>query len=1199
MALNTRIRALRYLLYIIAAWLILGLIGYLALPSVIKNVAIKQTEEKIGRKLEIGKVNVNLFNLKLDADDIVLYEPDQTTPAFSLKSLTVNASIASLFRLAPVLDELKLVSPKAHIVRLSSKDIGVYNFSDILDRIAAMPPSEGKTSFALGNIQLEQGDIQFDDKVTGKSIHVATLNVGIPYISNFNSKVDTFVQPNLSASINGTPFALTGRSKPFTDSHETTLAIDIDKLDIVSYLPFVPAALPVQLQSAILSTKLDLSFNQKENQPTILLTGDITLDNVAVADKAKAPLFKTSRASVTLHNLDVLKVSGAIDKATIEAPEVWASMDAKGQINWVNAFASAPAKPAATNAVKDTATDTAAQETSSPAITLHQFTVNNGKVHWSDLANAKPRQQVELSNVSIDAKEISTVADAVPGNVSITATENSHGNLAFTGTVNPTTLQIDGKVALKDIVLAGYQNYVNPHLNAAVTGKLSGQTDIALKDAQLTLANLGLSVEQIKLTPKQTGAVTIKAITAENGNVDIGKRQFNLTALKIAGLQGALKRDKDGQLNFSTWLPADTSGAKAAPASKPAAKEVPWVAKLGTLAISDSSLTYNDETSGARQLLQISAINVKLDNLSSEFNTVNKINAQAKFNRNGQLSITGQSAAGFKKVDLNIDAKNLPVAPWQAFFTEFVNVNITRGNVSAKGSVALTPPIGNTPFALVYKGHAGLTNFRILDKNTDTDFLRWKNIDLSGVDVDIGKTRPVILVNKVTLSDFFARAVLSEKGRLNLQDIMVSDDNEETASTTVAKTTTSKEPVTSSEQPANAPRIRVGQIAMADGNINFTDNFIQPNYRVNMTGLRGSIGTINSEKIDPAEVDIQGKVDDDAPLVISGAINPLFKPLFLDIKGSAHGIEMTRLTPYSTKYAGYPIEKGKLSMDISYKIENDKLVAENGLKIEQLTFGNHIAGPDATKLPVMLAVSLLKDRNGTIDVNLPVSGSLSDPQFSIGGVIMRVFINLIVKAVTSPFALIGSMFGSSEELSNVQFAAGSAELNPEIIKRMDMINTAMVDRPGLKLDILGRADPKADEAGIAEDRLNRQMRALKRQSMPAGQRNAEAATTLTPQEEVKYLTEVYKKAKFDKPSNAIGFAKSLPPEEMKALIIQNTPVNKDDLQTLAMNRADAIRNYMQREGNIPADRMYLIAPKLTTDDIKGGGNGARVDFSLK
>jgi hypothetical protein len=1206
MAFITRTRALRYFIIAIAAWLALALITYLALPSYIRNLAITQTEAQIGRKLEIGKVNFNLFTLTVTADDIVLYEPDQTTPAFSLASLTANASITSVLRLSPVLDKLTLVTPKAHIVRTSSQDSGTYNFSDILERIAAMPPSEGKTEFAIGNIEIKQGDIQFDDKVTGKSIHVDTLEVGIPYISNFSSSINTDVQPKLSANINGTPFALAGRSKPFSDTQETVLAIDIEQLDIVSYLPFVPAKLPVQLQSAILTTKLDLSFNQKDAHPEITLSGDIIADKVAVADNSKQPLFKTERAAVTLNNFNVINLAGTIDAINIQSPQVWAALDAKGNMNWVQAFANNPASPSKTTPAKSDTTDT---PSTPPAITVQHLVVGNGTVYWRDQANAKPRLETTLSQLNIDAKGISTIADAPAGTVTLSATEGKTGQLNFNGTVQAATSTVAGQVSLQSIALTNYQPYVNPYLNATVSGNLSAQVGVNLKDGQFTVSDANATIDDLKLATKQAGAITIKQIAATNGNADIAARTAHLDTFRISGLNGDIRRNKDGQLNLTALLHHQTNAPSPAPAKSTTDKSTPWVATLGNAIIDQSSVRYQDESLGERQSVQVSAINIKLDKLSTQMNTASQFSVDANIDKQGKLSITGQSTAGLKQVNLNVNARNIPVAPWQSFFTEYVNITLPRGSISAKGKVALVPPLEDRRFALNYQGDVALSNFRILDKLTASDFLRWRNIDLNTIHVDIGKASPNISVGKIALSNFFARAVLSDKGRLNLQDIIVSEDankaedkpaeKQSNASVTVAKTTTSTEAVTKTEQATNAPHIRIGQIVMQGGNINFTDNFIKPNYRANMTALNGTIGTITSDKIDPASVDIKGKIDDDAPLVISGAVNPLFKPLFIDIKASAHGIEMTRLTPYSTKYAGYPIEKGKLSMDVSYKIEDQKLVAENSLRIDQLTFGEFIDGPDATKLPVMLAVALLRDSDGTINVDLPVSGSLSDPQFSIGGVIVRVFINLIVKAVTSPFALIGSMFNSSEQLDNVPFAVGSAALNPDIIKRMDMINTAMVDRPALKLDIIGRADPKLDEAGIAEERLYRQMRQLKRQSLPTAERNTNAEITLTQQEEVKFLTEIYKKAKFDKPTNAIGFAKSLPPEEMKALIISNTTVSKDDLQTLAMQRADTIRNYMQREGNIPAERIFLVAPKLANEGIKGAENGARVDFSLK
>jgi Domain of Unknown Function (DUF748). len=564
-------------------------------------------------------------------------------------------------------------------------------------------------------------------------------------------------------------------------------------------------------------------------------------------------------------------------------------------------------------------------------------------------------------------------------------------------------------------------------------------------------------------------------------------------------------------------------------------------------------------------------------------------------------------------VALDLEVKDLPITPFQHYFTDVLNVTISSGLASAKGKLELTPPLDDRKLALDYKGSAAITNLRMQDKQTSTDFLRWRTLELAGIQAKLGG-RPQVALEKVTLSNFYARAILSDKGRLNLQDIVVADAQEQgsitddskktdkPANTGSSRKTVSATPVTPATAPADAPIVQVGQVVLAGGNINYTDNFVKPNYTANMTGLSGSIGQISSEKPQPAPVNISGKIDNDAPLQISGSLNPLFKPMYLDLKASANGVQLPRLTPYSAKYAGYPITKGKLSMDVQYKIENDKLVAQNDLRIEQLSFGERVDSPDATNLPVMLAVSLLKDRDGNINLNLPISGSLSDPEFSVGGIIVRVFVNLIVKAVTSPFALIGSMFRADEhigELRYIEFSPGSSEVTDEVRKKLDALGYALHERPGIKLDITGRVDPQVDDQGLRREALERAMRSLKRADLIAKEGQPDGPVRVSAAERAKYLERVYKDAKFDKPRNMIGLSKSLPEAEMEKLILEHTEVTKDDLRNLAQRRADQVRNYLQEQSVIDPARIFLIAPKLDGAGIPEKEPKARVELTIQ
>jgi hypothetical protein len=277
------------------------------------------------------------------------------------------------------------------------------------------------------------------------------------------------------------------------------------------------------------------------------------------------------------------------------------------------------------------------------------------------------------------------------------------------------------------------------------------------------------------------------------------------------------------------------------------------------------------------------------------------------------------------------------------------------------------------------------------------------------------------------------------------------------------------------------------------------------------------------------------------------------------------------------------------------------LHAENKLFLDQLTFGDKIDSPDATKLPVLLAVALLKNRRGEIDINLPISGSLDDPQFSVGGIIVRMFFNLVVKAVTSPFALLGSLFGGGEDLGYLEFEPGYAVITSASEAKLKALAKALLDRPALKLDISGRLDPVADKEGVRQVQMEHKIKAQKlkatvKQGTDAGSVDE---VVLTPDEYQKYLKLAYKEASFPKPRNMVGFAKDLPPQEMERLMVTNTQVTDDDMRLLAGQRAQVVKEWLINVGKVPPERMFIAAPKLDAGGIKDKGKASRVDFSLK
>jgi hypothetical protein len=409
----------------------------------------------------------------------------------------------------------------------------------------------------------------------------------------------------------------------------------------------------------------------------------------------------------------------------------------------------------------------------------------------------------------------------------------------------------------------------------------------------------------------------------------------------------------------------------------------------------------------------------------------------------------------------------------------------------------------------------------------------------------------------------------------------------------------------SSELPID---VRIGATRLSNGKVDFSDRFVRPNYSAALTELNGQLGAFRSDSRDMATLELRGRAAGTALLEISGQINPTARPLALDIRAKATDLELAPLSPYAGKYAGYAIERGKLSMDVAYKIDPDgKLNASNQVTLNQLTFGEKIASPEATKLPVLLAVALLKDRNGVIDINLPVSGSLNDPQFSVGGIIVKVILNLIAKALTSPFSLLAG--GGSDDLSLVEFTPGTATLSAGSGATIDKVAKALTDRPALKMTVTGASDPASEreayQQALIDARLVAEQRreALRSGAAPApaasGAASAPAAAPpLGAEERNRLLKEVYKQTDIpNKPRNVLGFQKDIPPAEMEALLKTRLVVTEEAMRELALQRGIAVREALIAKG-LPSERLFLAAPKLRVSGEEDAKWTPRVQLSL-
>ena len=502
--------------------------------------------------------------------------------------------------------------------------------------------------------------------------------------------------------------------------------------------------------------------------------------------------------------------------------------------------------------------------------------------------------------------------------------------------------------------------------------------------------------------------------------------------------------------------------------------------------------------------------------MTSDFAKPFGIDLDGTLNRKGTFKVTGSAAIAPLKADLRVATKRLDLTFADPYVSSRLNAVITSANLTMDGAVGLAQV--RKDFLVSYKGDASLGSIRMLDKLTNDLFFRMAALNVNRIDFAMGKGPPKVHVGLIALNDFYSRIILNKDGKLNLKDITANPQEAPTSLTRATGAPGSKGAVpvapTSTPTPAAAPTVaaatapgaspaaaaspaqpyqgqpmnadvELSKITLKGGKVDYTDNFIKPNYSANMTDMEGSVGAFGTKSTTPAPVSLDGKINGSAPLNIDGSINPLAPTAYVDIKAKADGVELTGVSPYTVKYTGYPIVKGTLTVDVHYLLDTGKLTAENHIFIDQLTFGDHVDSPDATNLPIRLAVSLLKNSKGQIDVRIPISGSLSDPQFSIGSIILGAFMNLIVKAATAPFSLLASAFGSvtgggaPQDLAYIEFAPGYSTLTPESQQKLDTVAKALADRTALKLNIEGRIDPKFDTDGYKEAALDHSIAVLR------------------------------------------------------------------------------------------------------------------------
>ena len=764
----------------------------------------------------------------------------------------------------------------------------------------------------------------------------------------------------------------------------------------------------------------------------------------------------------------------------------------------------------------------------------------------------------------------------------------------------PANLVLTGHTALRKLEVE------NQATEVPYTAKL-GQLDIDLTEINLNGAKpsqgrLILTEATVARAGDPAPALRLPQLRVTDIAVDSRRQSLAIGSVVLERFNASARRESDGRLDLAKLFSAARKEGSLPPKRRQPKLEKteaskPWTAKLGSLNIVAAALRFEDATLPNVAPMVADPLDLTVSEIDFDGARPLKLELKAEINNGGSLQTNGSFGWAPLMVDLVVDAKDINLVPLQGWAGDRLNAVLTRGELSFQGSVKAAATDA-TPVTVVLNGDSRLSNLSALDKSDMADLMRWRSMDITRMQFS---SEPLgINIESVALADFFARVILTPQGQLNLKRLIRQDDADSPPAPPETKSSASSPAPDLARAPISVRKdipVQIGRILLQGGNVNFQDQFIKPNYRARLTGLAGRIGPMDPRK--PGEIDIRGAVDKTAPLTIVGKIDTFGRELFLDIKATAKGIDMPTFSPYSGKYIGYAIEKGKLSVDIHYHVEKGELRAENNIFLDQLTLGEKIESPDALSIPVGLALAVLKNSAGEIDVHLPISGSINDPQFSLGGVIVNAIINLLTKAVTAPFTVLGSLFGG-EELSEISFAPGDAAITAESENRLKTLSKALIDRPPLELEITGRADPSHDPEALKRRMLERKVKVQKlAEQVKKGQATGDIdEVELMPDEYPKYLTLAYKEAKFAKPKNLVGLTKSLPVPEMEQLLLANINADDNEMRELAEQRAAAALNWLVEYGGIPSERIFVLEPKVEVEpDAKK--SGSKVEFSLR
>ena len=868
---------------------------------------------------------------------------------------------------------------------------------------------------------------------------------------------------------------------------------------------------------------------------------------------------------------------------------------------------------------------TANNAQSIPALRIASFKVTQGFLSFDDRRHPSDFT-TRLEPINFELQKFTTGVDG--GRFTFTGASKLGERIEWHGHLSVQPIESDGEFQIVALQAHTIWEYLEDRLNFIVkSGKidLNATYQFSLHDDVDFKAEVSkVALTDLTLRPKDSDSdwVTVPELILSATTVDLKPRRARSDSLSLTGVKLVTWLEPDGSFNLSKLAATPNApSTDTAPSAKPLptppavtaaptaggpAAAAEWHYDLREFALRSASISAEDRRTRPAAKVLLAPLSVKAQGLGLDLANPVTVSLDTKINGTGTLSATGDLTAQPLAANLNLKFADVELAASQPYIAQYTSMTLLAGALSGDASLHYGP---KQPTSLI-GANISIAKLHTIDNALQEDFINWDRLDIQGLKFQHIPDR--LDIEQILARKLYARVILEPDESINVKRVLAGP-----GATVVAPSGTKGPPVAATAAPAPAPPLpgkapapeapampmSIKKIVLQSSQLNFADLTVMPNFATGIQNLQGTVLGLSSKDNSRAKIDLHGSVDAFAPVSITGEANVLSAALHTDLTMSFRNIELSTFNPYSGKFAGYNISKGKLSTELHYKVDGRKLDAQHHIVVEQLEFGAKTESKDAVSLPVKLAVALLKDRQGVIDLNLPVEGSLDDPQFKLAPIIWKVFVHILEKAVTAPFALLGSLFGSGPELQFVDFQPGAADLDPVATEKAQSMVKALNARPQLKLEIPIAVVNELDRPSLIESKFQAQIHALQ----AAARKKSAAATSafeqLDPEAQLDLLTQLYGKelgAEAEFP-DAIAAIKTKPEittarvDFLKRELHQHLSVSESELTALGQQRAMNLQQALLSGTSIDPERVFLVA----NDKAKNEDGRVRLEFSLR